>query len=494
MVWICARLPGDTGEKRLRRTSARREHDYDAGGGDDRSVDRGATRVIGERSRRSSRRCARRSRSSGEWSKRADSRMLSEHGHLARRTAGSRCRDARDVRQGAAGSDRRRGVGDGGVVRAPNANRDAVEHRALKLRQGIPDAAEPAMSERAIDVRIRSSGSAASRGCESRASSGGADAHEGSTRCDARWIAIFSALRLSAREQVAEVRDRGVNDGAVLVVENATGEVWAYVGGAGEISGARRGSMRFAPRGSPARRSSRFSMRLRSSVSLLTAASIVEDTPLEVPEERGLYRPLDYDRQFRGLVSMRTALASSLNVPAVRTAEWSEWKRSRHICARSDSTASYEDGDFYGAAIALGSADVTLWRPGQGAIARSPRRCSGRRCASSPALMRRRASRASISEDTAYMISDVLADRASRSATFGLENSLATPFWSAVKTGTSKDMRDNWCVGYTRRFTVGVWVGNSYGCADARHHRDDRRGAGVARTRQLPSSAFWRIR
>jgi penicillin-binding protein 1C len=65
--------------------------------------------------------------------------------------------------------------------------------------------------------------------------------------------------------------------------------------------------------------------------------------------------------------------------------------------------------------------------------------------------------------ETAFLISDILCDRASRSGTFGLENSLATSFWSAVKTGTSKDMRDNWCVGYTRKFTVGVWVGNSSG-------------------------------
>jgi len=67
------------------------------------------------------------------------------------------------------------------------------------------------------------------------------------------------------------------------------------------------------------------------------------------------------------------------------------------------------------------------------------------------------------SPPTAYLISDILADRASRSATFGLENNLATRFWSAVKTGTSKDMRDNWCVGYTARFTVGVWAGNFSG-------------------------------
>ena len=48
-------------------------------------------------------------------------------------------------------------------------------------------------------------------------------------------------------------------------------------------------------------------------------------------------------------------------------------------------------------------------------------------------------------------------------ATFGLDNNLNTAFWSAAKTGTSKDMRDNWCIGYTDRYTVGVWVGNFEG-------------------------------
>jgi penicillin-binding protein 1C len=68
-----------------------------------------------------------------------------------------------------------------------------------------------------------------------------------------------------------------------------------------------------------------------------------------------------------------------------------------------------------------------------------------------------------VSPETAFIISDILADREARSATFSLENLLATRYWTAVKTGTSKDMRDNWCVGYSDRYTVGVWVGNFSG-------------------------------
>ena len=78
--------------------------------------------------------------------------------------------------------------------------------------------------------------------------------------------------------------------------------------------------------------------------------------------------------------------------------------------------------------------------------------------ANAPAPTRRVYSAAST-----FIIDDILADRSARALTFGLENPLATRVWSAAKTGTSKDMRDNWCIGFTRRYTVGVWVGNFSG-------------------------------
>ena len=62
-----------------------------------------------------------------------------------------------------------------------------------------------------------------------------------------------------------------------------------------------------------------------------------------------------------------------------------------------------------------------------------------------------------------YLVTDILADNAARARTFGLANALATRGFAAVKTGTSKDMRDNWCIGFTDRYTIGVWVGNAGG-------------------------------
>ena len=63
----------------------------------------------------------------------------------------------------------------------------------------------------------------------------------------------------------------------------------------------------------------------------------------------------------------------------------------------------------------------------------------------------------------AWIVADMMADANARAVTFGLDSSLRLPFWAAVKTGTSKAMRDNWCVGFSDRYTVGVWVGNVEG-------------------------------
>jgi penicillin-binding protein 1C len=225
------------------------------------------------------------------------------------------------------------------------------------------------------------------------------------------------------RRQVQQVRDRNADDGAVLVVDNSTGEVWAYVGGVGDISRAPYVDAVRALR-QPGSALKPFLYALAIDRRLLTPASILDDSPLELPEQRGLYRPLDYDRQFRGLVSMRTALASSLNVPAVRTADLVGVEQFAEHLRMLGFEGLNEAGDFYGSAIALGSADVTLWQ-----IVNAYRTLAngGEWSPLRVTTSNSNADRKGIySAATAFLISDILADRASRSGTFGLENSLAT--------------------------------------------------------------------
>ena len=75
----------------------------------------------------------------------------------------------------------------------------------------------------------------------------------------------------------------------------------------------------------------------------------------------------------------------------------------------------------------------------------------------------REAPRQVIDPGAAWIVDDILADASARANTFGVDSALRLPFWAAAKTGTSKAMRDNWCLGFTDRYTVAVWVGNLEG-------------------------------
>ena len=258
----------------------------------------------------------------------------------------------------------------------------------------------------------------------------------------------------SVRQHLTALAGRNVGEGAVLVVENATGNLLAYVGSVGDsqvdgIMARRQAGSTLKP----------FLYGLALEQRLLTAASILDDSPLHIPTERGLYVPHDYDHHSRGPVSVRTALASSLNIPAVRTQLLVGTEPFAERLRRSG-FALPRPAEFYGYSLALGTADVSLWElvTAYRMLARDGVWNDLQLTPGSTGRTRRVMAR-----DAAWLVADILADRSSRSETFGLDNPLTTRYWSAVKTGTSKDMRDNWCIGFSRRYTVGVWVGNFSG-------------------------------
>jgi len=264
------------------------------------------------------------------------------------------------------------------------------------------------------------------------------------------------------RQHLAELSERGVGDGAVVVLDNATGEVLAYVGSGGDFSSAAQVDGVIAPRqaGSTLKP---FLYALAFDSRLLTAASLVDDSPVAIATERGMYVPQNYDRQFRGMVSVRTALGSSLNVPAVRTLGLVGVDRFHGALRQLGFDTLIEPDEYYGASLALGGADVSLL-----ALANAYRALANGGAYAPPRVVPavgtgKAESRRVFGAQASFVVTDILADRGARAASFGLENPLATRVWSAAKTGTSKDMRDNWCVGFTSRYTVGVWVGNFSG-------------------------------
>ncbi len=273
------------------------------------------------------------------------------------------------------------------------------------------------------------------------------------TTLDAELQAYATEL---LQQQLAALGDSHVADAAVLVVDNRSGEVLSYVGNAGSSTSAIYVDGVRAPRqaGSTLKP---FLYEMAIEQKLITAASLIDDSPVNLVTPSGLYVPQNYDRDFKGLVSARTALSSSLNVPAVRTLMLVGADAFVERLQMLGFDDVIHDGDFYGFSLALGSAEVSLWQLTNAyrAIANggqwSPLKLERvRRTAATPAL----------DAAASWIVASMLSDPLARSVTFGLENPLVSRHWAAVKTGTSKDMRDNWCVGFTERFTVGVWVGN----------------------------------
>ncbi len=254
------------------------------------------------------------------------------------------------------------------------------------------------------------------------------------------------------RQQLGALRERNVNDGAVVVLDNRSGDILAYVGNAGasDVDGAaalRQAGSTLKP----------FLYQLAIERRLITAASLLDDAPIDIATESGQYIPQNYDKHFKGYVSARTSLASSLNVPAVRTLLLTGLDGFHQRLREVGLGSLTESADYYGYSLALGSAEVSLLE-----LSNAYRTLANGGVAGATSVLPRAPERGRrvLDAGAAFIVGDILSDRAARSLTFGLRNELGTGFWSAVKTGTSKDMRDNWSVGYSEHYTVGVWVGN----------------------------------
>ncbi len=346
------------------------------------------------------------------------------------------------------------------LLRAPNARSTDIAARGCRLRR--MSLAAVSCAQFATFTAMNLAGRNLQRGRDERLAPHVAQQLTTAQRTEIHTTLdadLQRAALTALQRQLQELRSRNVRDGAVLVVDNRSGEVLAYVGNAGATSSAHYVDGVRAQRqaGSTLKP---FLYELALETRLLTAASLLDDSPINLETPRGLYVPQNYDREFKGLQTLRTSLASSLNIPAIRTL----------MLVGSDAfvsrlhdlgfSAIRHDGDYYGYSLALGSAEVSLWE-----LVAAYRQLANAGHATAPLRISTRPSERAtkagpLATGASFIVGDILADRASRSVSFGLDNSLALPLWAAVKTGTSKHMRDNWCIGFSARYTVGVWVGN----------------------------------
>ena len=286
----------------------------------------------------------------------------------------------------------------------------------------------------------------------------GTDEREVITTLDAilqRRIESIIATRLEG------LRAKRVEHAACVVIENATGKVQALVGSrdffsadGGQINGA------WVPH-SPGSALKPFTYALAFEQGR-HGASIVPDLPVEYQTPTGLYRPENYDHRYYGPMTYREALGNSLNVSAVRVLQSvGGAEKLLGLLSELGFTTLTESAEHYGLGLTIGNAPVRLMEL-TNAYAAVARGGVWRPWTLRPSLPSSEP-RQVLSAQACFLVADILSDNQARLLTFGPHSPLRLPFRVAVKTGTSTSYRDNWAVGFTPEFTVGVWAGNFEG-------------------------------
>ncbi|QWP04012.1 transglycosylase domain-containing protein [Akkermansia massiliensis] len=265
-----------------------------------------------------------------------------------------------------------------------------------------------------------------------------------------------SALEIVRRE-LERLKGHHVTQAAVIVVENATGNILCLVGSADRkhpAGGLMDGTS--LPR-SPGSALKPF-VYAQAFVLGAYPGTVLPDVPTTYRSAHGLEAPQNYNRAYMGPVSVRQALACSQNIPAMRVLDtFGGPSRLLKLLENLGIRGIQGDAAHYGLGLAIGNAEVTL-RDLTGAYA-----CLARGGSFLPLKLEQGASvpeRPVLPAEACFMAADILADREARMAAFHDRELMNLPFRYACKTGTSSDFRDNWCVGFTREITVGVWVGN----------------------------------
>jgi penicillin-binding protein 1C len=285
------------------------------------------------------------------------------------------------------------------------------------------------------------------------------------------------------QQQIASLADRHVTDGALVAIRPSTGEILAMVGSADYYDEASHGQINMAIRPRQPGSSIKPLTYTAAFEKGWTPATLLWDVPSEFPpsgnpsDPRPPYKPVNYDGQFRGPVTVRMALANSINVPAVKTLNFVGIYQDPDnpgrgglvdIARRMGITTLTRDD--YGLALTLGGGEVTpLEFTGAYAIfanggARIPPVAITRIVDHTGATVyeyKVPQGQQVIRAEHAYLITSILSDNDARTPAFGPNSLLRLPFPAAAKTGTTNDFRDNWTMGYTPDVAVGVWVGNA---------------------------------
>ncbi len=293
-------------------------------------------------------------------------------------------------------------------------------------------------------------------------------------------------VQQKALERINELKERNIHNAAVVVMQPNTGQVLAMVGSIdydavqatttpGERGNVIDGQVNVATRerqpGSALKPFTYLSAMERG----MTPESVLWDVPTDFPttaaSDAEWYTPLNYNGRFNGPVRIRTALANSLNIPAVKALKFAGVENTLNLLDRVGIKQGLKRGkDFYGLSLTLGGGEVT---PLELTAAYNTLASGGRYFPPVSVLSISDGSgrlleqflpgrgQQVVDQGLAAVITNMLSDDRARQPVWGLNSPLKLSLPAAVKTGTTNDWRDAWAAGYTPFVTVGVWTGNN---------------------------------
>ena len=256
-----------------------------------------------------------------------------------------------------------------------------------------------------------------------------------------------------ARSHLSALNRHDITQAAVVVIENATGAVRAMLGSENYAVSQINGATQPRSCGSTLKP---FVYLDAIDKRLLTAASLLPDTPDAIRNEYADYDPQNYNHRYLGPVRLREALGCSLNVPAVFTLSRLGARREFYRLQRWGFDFPQGLAD-YGAGFVLGNAETRLvdLAAAYAGLARGGTAMRAKFLAAEHQPITRIAS-----DEATAIITDILCDNDARQKSFGPHSPLAFDQRVAAKTGTSSGFRDAWTVGFDREHTIAVWAGN----------------------------------
>jgi 1A family penicillin-binding protein len=272
-----------------------------------------------------------------------------------------------------------------------------------------------------------------------------------------------STAEQAARDHIRTLAYANASNSGVVAIEPGTGKIRVAVGSVdynnqefgkvNMVTAKRQTGSSFKP--------IYYSKALEDGV--ISPATILHDVPTTFGTS---YKPLNYDKRFRGNISVRRALTNSLNIPAVEVME--KYGVNKSIAgARDLGITTLREDQNYGLSLALGTAEVPLLEM-TNAYATFANQGTRNETTTIESITNKydqleyqykSNTSEGISPQGAFLVSSILSDNQARSELFG--KSMNIDRVAAVKTGTTENRKDSWAIGYTPQLAVGVWVGNN---------------------------------